>query len=321
MTSVFLSNFKKQLEDFLQQKHSVGFPYETSGLKLMAFDQFCKKIYSQEANLTREIAMHWVERLPGEHVNTLLRRITPIRQFAKFLNSVGIEAYIIPSGIPAKTIRYTPHIYTREELQAFFHALDQCVYNRNSPVRHLVIPVIFRLLYCCGLRSAEALGLKAEDFDLQTGKLFICQSKGHKDRTVMVSEDILRLCRIYDEKVSPIFPGRKYFFPNHRGYRYSRHFLNCTFQEFWNKTGIVYVNGSPPQVHSFRHTFAVNRLNEWVKEKKDLHAYLPYLSMYLGHEHLTETDYYLHLVPEFFPFLISESEKRFSNLIPEANEI
>ncbi len=57
-------------------------------------------------------------------------------------------------------------------------------------------------------------------------------------------------------------------------------------------------------------------MNQWVREHKDLAAYLPYLSMYLGHEHLTETDYYLHLVPEFFPVLIEASESRLADLIP-----
>ncbi|MCZ8510887.1 tyrosine-type recombinase/integrase [Paenibacillus filicis] len=159
--------------------------------------------------------------------------------------------------------------------------------------------------------------MKVEHVDLTTGKLTIRQSKGHKDRTVMLSEDILQLCRVYHEKVSYIFPDRTYFFPNHRGHRYRKDFSGYTFHDFWNKTGIVSVSGNPPRVHDFRHTFAVNRLNQWVMEKKDLNAYLPYLSMYLGHEHLMETDYYLHLVPEFFPVLTSEAEERFSYLIPE----
>lgn len=317
MTSAFSSNLKAQLEDFVLQKRSVGFPYQSSELKLKAFDRFCIEHYPREGKLKKEMAMHWAERLPDEHVNTLIRRITPIRQFAKYLNSIGIDAYVIPSGIPTKGIRYVPHIYTKEELKAFFHALDQCNYNRNCPARDLVVPVIFRVLYCCGLRSSEVIGLKIDDFDLKTGKLAIRQSKGHKDRTVMMSEDVLRLCQMYHEKVSLIFPRRTYFFPNHRGNRYSNSFLDSTFHEFWNRTGIVCVNGNPPRVHDFRHTFAVNRLNQWIREKRDLNAYLPYLSMYLGHEHLTATDYYLHLVPEFFPVLTAESDERFSHLIPE----
>ncbi|QQE78438.1 tyrosine-type recombinase/integrase [Alicyclobacillus sp. SO9] len=320
MTSLFSSNFKSQLGEFIRQKHAVGFPYESSELRLRAFDRFCIRHHPRETRLTKEIAMHWAEKLPREHVNTLIRRITPIRQFAKYLNSIGSEAYVIPSGIPAKGVRYVPHIYTKEELTAFFRELDHCLYNSNSPARHLVVSVIFRVLYCCGLRSSEVLGLKVEDVDLVTGKLFICQSKGHKDRTVVMSDDILKLCQIYHSRVSLIFTNRVYFFPNHRGHHYNRQFLDFTFREFWTKTGIVFTNGNPPRVHDFRHTFAVNRLNQWVKEEKDLNAYLPYLSMYLGHEHLTDTDYYLHLVPEFFPVLTSESDERFSQLIPEAKK-
>ncbi|MCZ8510888.1 hypothetical protein O9H85_00220 [Paenibacillus filicis] len=155
MSGMFSSNFKRQLEDFIQQKRAVGFPYEECQKRLKAFDRFCMEHYPQERQLTRELVMHWAEQRPDEHVNTLIRRITPIRQFAKYLNSVGVEAYVVPSGIPAKGIRYIPHIYTKQELKAFFFALDQCEYNQNSPARHLVVPVIFRVLYCCGLRSSE----------------------------------------------------------------------------------------------------------------------------------------------------------------------
>jgi len=48
--------------------------------------------------------------------------------------------------------------------------------------------------------------LKVEDVDLETGKLTIRQSKGNKDRNVMLSEEVLNLCRIYHAKVSRIFP-------------------------------------------------------------------------------------------------------------------
>ena len=61
----------------------------------------------------------------------------------------------------------------------------------------------------------------------------------------------------------------------------------------------------------------MKRLNLWVQEGKDLNASLPYLSLYLGHAHLTETDYYLHLVPEFFPVVREKSRALWANVIPE----
>ena len=43
--------------------------------------------------------MHWAEKRQSENVNGLMRRITPIRQLAKYMNRLGIDAYIIPPGI------------------------------------------------------------------------------------------------------------------------------------------------------------------------------------------------------------------------------
>ena len=67
--------------------------------------------------------MHWAEKRPDEHVNGLIRRITPIRQLAKYMNRIGIEAYLIPEGIPGKLVHFIPHIFTEPELQAFFQSL------------------------------------------------------------------------------------------------------------------------------------------------------------------------------------------------------
>lgn len=317
MTDQYLSHFGPDIAAFVRQQQAVGWPYVTSQQKLASFDRFCAKHYPEEQCMTRSLIMHWAERRPEEHVNTLIRRITPLRQFAKYLNGQGIAAYVIPSGIPAKGIRYVPHIYTASELTAFFYALDQCAYDPHSPTRHWVIPVMFRVLYCCGLRVSEVARLTIDDVDLTTGTLMIRQSKGHKDRRVMLALDVLELCRTYHQQVGRCWPQRTAFFPNHRGQHYSHSGLDYTFHMCWNRAGIGPVSGNSPRMHDFRHSFAVHRLNQWVQEKKDLSAYLPYLTMYLGHEHLTETDYYLHLVPEFFPVLTDAIETRFGALIPE----
>jgi integrase/recombinase XerD len=265
--------------------------------------------------------MHWAEKRQDEHVNWLIRRITPVRQLAKYMNRMGIEAYVIPPGIPGKMIRYVPHIFTDQELQAFFAEIDQCAVSPYSPpARHLIIPVIFRLLYCCGLRSSEARLLNVEDVDLENGQLTIRHSKGDKDRNVMMSEEVLNLCRIYHSKVSRVFPNRVVFFPNQYGKHYHHSMIDYWFHLFWNKTGMTNISsGNPPRVHDFRHTFAVKRLNLWVQEGKDLNACLPYLCMYLGHAHLTATDYYLHFVPEFFPLFKKKTLEKCVNLIPEVN--
>ncbi len=321
MNAPISGNFKPYIEGLVEEKKSIGFPYDSSARILKTFSVFCLDHFPDETVLTKEIAMQWAEKRQDEHVNWLIRRISPVRQLAKYMNRMGIEAYIIPSGIPGKQIRYVPHIFTDQELQAFFSQIDQCAVSPYSPpARHLIIPVIFRLLYCCGLRSSEARLLNVEDVDLENGKLTIRHSKGNKDRSVMMSEAVVGLCRIYHTKVSGIFPGRIGFFPSPCGNHYSNSIIGHWFHLFWEKTGITNVSsGNPPRVHDFRHTFAVKRLNLWIQDGKDLNAYLPYLSMYLGHAHFTETDYYLHFVPEFFPLFKEKTLKKCANLIPEVN--
>ena len=129
--------------------------------------------YPDCSTLSKEICDAWIRKCSVLHQNTLLRRVTPVHQFTKYLVGTGKSAYIIPDGIPRKQIRYDAHIFTEEELKAFFTSIDACKKSPFSPLRCYVIPVIFRLIYTCGLRASEARLLRTNDIDLSTGKIFL----------------------------------------------------------------------------------------------------------------------------------------------------
>jgi integrase/recombinase XerD len=317
MNAPVAGHFKPYIDGLIEQKRSLGYPYDGSARILTAFDAFCRAHYPDEMRLTQALILQWAQKRDDEHVNGLGRRLSPVRQLAKYMNRLGLEAYILPVSLSGKQIRYVPHIFTDQELQAFFAQTDQCPDNPQYPARHLIIPVFFRVLYCCGLRLSEARRLTIDDVDLVTGRLVIRQSKNRPERTVMLSEGVLNLCRVYDARISRLCPHRRGFFPNPAGQLYCGHTIDDWFRLIWAKTGIANYSGNPPRVHDFRHSFAVKRLNLWVQEEKDLNACLPYLSEYLGHAHLTETDYYLHLVPEFFPVFREKSRTTWANVIPE----
>lgn len=57
-----------------------------------------------------------------------------------------------------------------------------------------------------------------------------------------------------------------------------------------------------------------------MKDGRDIDTCLPFLSAYMGHAHLSQTAYYIHLVPEIFPTLSGLDWERFSKLIPEVAE-
>ena len=308
---VFSSLLGSCINDFINQKRAVGYPYQSSARILRHFDIMVAEKFPHERNVTKEICSAWLQQKPGEHPNGLLRRITPVRQLSKYMTGLGYEAYIIPGHFPNKQVKYEAHIYTTTELKAFFCAIDRCPPSPFSPTRRYVIPVIFRLLFCCGMRSSEARLLKTEDVELASGKITIRESKGWKARIIYMSDDLREVCEEYDLIIETIHPKRTVFFPNKDGGFFNKGMIDYWFHEFWDDLPEAKaVTGNPARVHDFRHGHAVHRLNQWVRDGQDINALYPYLSEYMGHSHYADTDYYLSLVAEFYP----EMERRLSSL-------
>ncbi len=97
--------------------------------------------------------------------------------------------------------KYIPYIFSVEELTRFFAETDKCQYCYECPYRHLIMPIIFRMIYTCGLRLSEARLLKVADVDLENGVLTIHQSKKDKSRLVPMSKSLTERCRTFSKKV------------------------------------------------------------------------------------------------------------------------
>ena len=54
--------------------------------------------------------------------------------------------------------------------------------------------VLFALGYGCGLRASEVVRLRVGDIDSAQGIIRVVQSKGRKDRNVMLSPEVLASC-------------------------------------------------------------------------------------------------------------------------------
>lgn len=315
---VFHSKLREDIQTFIIQKRAAGYPYLTSARVLGYLDSMITELFPDSEVLSKEICDAWIEECSKLHNNTLLRRVTPVRQFGKYLTGMGKTAYIIPGSIPRKQIHYDAHIFTETELKAFFSSIDDCKESPFAPYRCYVIPVIFRLLYTCGLRSSEARTLHVDDVNLSTGKIYIRNTKGWEARIVYVSEDMLDLLCRYDCIIDKYLPGRKAFFPNRKGNCYSKSTLDIWFHEFWDMLPEAAVTkGNKPRVHDLRHTYCVYRLNQWVRERKELNALYPYLSEFVGHSNFTDTDYYLTLAEPFYPEYESCMRSINTSILPE----
>jgi integrase len=296
MNTVFVSAFAERLSGFIDQKRALGYVYGNIYDPRM-FDRMCAELFPGETGLTAEICDAWAIRRGADAAKTTAGWSAFIREFARYLLRNGERAYVLPRGATRKGQRYIPHIYSLEELADMWRAFDGIRPTKAYPAAHLVMPTLVRLLYCCGMRPGEALNIRLGDVDLGSGKVFIAESKGNKDRIVMLAGGILDLCRDFDERMRLHFPDRSFFLAKNRADPFGYNWVERVFRGTREKLRMGVGGPNPPRLYDLRHTFATHRLYQWMRDGKDLYAMLPYLSAYMGHAKLTETLYYVHLVP------------------------
>jgi len=299
MSVVFKSHFAKQLEEFLSQKRALGYSYSNLA-DFRIFDHMCEAQFPTETELTPEICNTWATRRKNETVQTVNRRLPFIREFARYLIRSGEKAYILPPGTVKGAKRYIPHIYSHAELTEIWKAADNIKSSKQNPIQHIILPVILRLLFCSGIRPSEAFKLTMQDVNLKSGKLFIAKSKGNRDRIVMLRGGILNICHKFNDEMNTLFPDRVFFFARSITEPYGHRWLNYIYRELLRSLQIENRYGLPPRLYDLRHSFATHRLYQWLKDGKDLHTVMPYLSAYMGHSKIRDTYYYIHLVPGMY---------------------
>lgn len=300
----------------IKQKQACGYIYEYEAYIFESFDRFCIENNYTDGTITRNLVMEWAIQRPTEGKNYRNQRVSFLRQLALYMQSLGKNPYI-PKHFASETVE-VPHILSRAELASFFSVVDaysppQYVFRRLVPTYQ----VLFRLFYCCGLRLAEGCYLRCSCINLKDGTIEILQSKGNKDRLVFLSDDVHAMCRKYDEVIHKIIPDREWFFPGWYPDRAIRKTsVDKKFAFFWNKTLFAGKVDKKPTIQCLRHTFVVNKMNEWMETGVDTGVMMPYLSRYLGHSSISETQYYFHTIEQIFP-VIRRLDTAAQNIIPE----
>jgi len=314
---IYYGPFKKMIHEFIELKQAIGYKYFAEAAALKRFDTFTVQKYPSATSLTKEIVMQWCTKKTYEKKQNLCARASIIRQFAIYMYNTQKMAYIIPKNYFKSGEKYIPHIYTDDELKRFFKQTDQCHYCSQCPYRHLIMPILFRMIYSCGLRVSEVRLLKVNDVDLEQGILTIHHSKKDNSRLVPMSNDIVTRCQSYSNHVHTHSNTANYYFPIKENKPMSIGNVYKNFRKFLFRAGISHKGrGYGPRIHDFRHTFAVHCLKKWTIEEKSLMTYLPILRTYLGHDSFEETAYYLRLTADVFPQITVKLESIYSDLIP-----
>lgn len=305
------------VEQFIQMKQASGYRFHAGIGILVRLDRYlCEKALSA-CELPRSLVHEWVAKRPNEHPNTQHDRVSIVRQLSQFMRQLGHQAYVPDRSLLSKASSdFCPRIFTHAEIQLLLRAVDQLPPTSQSPLRHLVMPEVFRLLYGCGLRLNEVLRLRVTDVDLNQGVLTLRDTKCGKDR--LVPPDVTLVQRL--QRFAAQFGDRAadaYFFPTLHGGPWAGGTVYALFRELLHHCGISHGGrGKGPRVHDLRHTMAVHTLLRWYREGAELDAKLPILATYLGHQSVAGTQRYLHLTAELFPQIVVRTNAEFSDVIP-----
>lgn len=315
------SRIAAHLKQFLDTMRLAGYKYKVQERRLRQFDQYCFDHEVPEATLPRDAVEDFTYGDEYESPAIRQERLCLLRNLAEYMEKSGCRVFMPP--MPEKSFRYPkhqPYIYSDKELKDIFTVIDTWEQVKQSHSnRRTVDPLLFRMLYGCGLRITEALKLAVDDVDLDEGILRIRQSKNDKDRFVPMSSSLAVRCREYSRTVHRLSAPDSYYFPGLHGGCYDQSTIYRRFRQYLWKAGISH-SGSGPTVHDLRHAYCVHRLKKWVLDGQELTNFLPYLAVYLGHADFRGTEYYLRLTADLFPEIVSKMELAFGYIIPERGE-
>ena len=313
----FKSNLKDRLNDFISFKRSIGKKYVHEEYYLKYVDKVNLEIGNLDY-LTQEVAETTVNRINSREKSPGRSYYSVFRELGKYLNIIDGKSYILKDDYKAKRYHANVYLFSNEEIREFFTTLDRMT-EESGKLTMYIIQAVFYVMYFCGIRCVEARMLKTEDVNIDEMYFIIRNSKNHNDRKLFITDEVIKVLKSLDGRLSMIIPDRTYFFSIYVNGYLSSQFISTNFRKVWTSAGMSMDVTPRPRAYDFRHHFACANIMRWMNEGKDVHAMLPYLMTYMGHSSLESTYYYIHLIPEFFS-KYNELSSISNELLPEVED-
>ena len=228
----------------------------------------------------RDFILH-VKTVKNWRPKTIRQTVASAKVF--FVEMLGHDDWTVFSQIKIKDHDELPSVLTRDQVQRLLAHIHMRRYR--TPLK---------LIYCCGLRVSECLGLTVHDILGKENKLWIRASKGHKDRMVPIATPMVEDLRAYwsfHRHPLWIFPnvGRGH----QKGCKLSGRMCDAkgtmpisSLQRLLveARKALDIPDATP---HTLRHSFATHMLEAGA----DLHT----IQRLLGHAYINTTMVYLHV--------------------------
>jgi integrase/recombinase XerD len=287
------------------------------------FDEYLYSINLSEKSMDESVIEDWIKKISdGISINTVGGHIHYIRQLLSFLTDNGYHCFI-PKTIAVKDT-YVPYLYTDQDIENIFKIADSFTAPHAVKNKRIAyeMPLLLRLLFCCGMRVGEAINIKVGDIDFER-KLFILRvTKKYKQRLVPFGIELSEILYLYCIAMGILNDSAAYLFPENDIYTHiSANSVGNYYRSIRKKAGINNLhqskNGRGACLHCFRHTFAVRSFDKNERRGISQRESVPFLSTYLGHDSLYETEKYLKYSGDYFEDTLIKFESFAGDLFPE----
>lgn len=325
---IYTSVLKDEFNSFLALRSSQGYK-DKNRFVLESLDKYLTESNQREKRISSFTAEKWISETCKNLSNGSTEQYMSFYNiFARYLSTIGIDAHILVFPCNLRERRYTPYIFSSDEIEKIFAIADSGVSTRDK-LSKIQIPMCLRLLYGCGLRVGEVLSMHLSNVDLKAGTLLIQNGKGNKDRIVPMDHTLTDILTDY---CSVLFADRyddPYLFESNYkdglrncvGHARSTNWVFANFKRILKTAGITYETHTKHErgicPHCLRHTFAVHSYRNQSKRGIDNYRVLPLISVYLGHNSLLETQAYIHLTAENASDIIDLTSNHYKGMFPE----
>lgn len=205
---------------------------------------------------------------------SIRRKLASVRSFFKFLLRAGTistnAARLVRTPKGAKRV---PSVPTAEQTNTLVEGVAADTLDRPHPERDLLL---FELLYGCGLRISELVGLDLNDFDMAE-RWILVRGKGRKERQTPYGS---KAASALDKYLTTRNSSEPALFLNHHGARLSDRGARGIVKLYAR----LLAGDSSLHPHSLRHAYATHLLADGA----DLRA----IQELLGHARLSTTQKY-----------------------------
>lgn len=325
MTMLTLNELASDIRGFVKFKRTMGYAYVRGEIMLESFKRFARnRIPAGSPRRVKvsleETAQQWLSRAEHRKGNTVAQELAVLRQFCLHRRRGDPNGFVPERTWAPKTeLPFLPHIFSRQEVHRLLTAASRFRRRNFGPV---LMRTLLLVLYCTGLRFGEAVRLRLSDVDFERCVFFIRESKG-RSRFVAFGDDLADEMKKWLTERDRIVsvrgtPDPETFFLRQSGHALTIWTASAAVNALVRGEGLKPPRGRiGPRPYDWRHAFAVHRLTDWYHKKANVHARLPWLSAYMGHQNILGTEVYLHATPE----LLRLTSQRFAKHLQSARSI